>query len=84
MRGLWGLGRLTTEQSIAAFTSYFTASPSGQRAVLSTRDDYTTLCAVLITTVAHTWPLHWRFDYVGWTNRNRWADHQFNPPTNTS
>jgi lycopene beta-cyclase len=77
MRGLWGLGRLTTEQSIAAFDAFFNASPRGQRAVLSSRDDYTTLGAVLVDTVAHTWPFHWRFDFVGWANRNRWTDYTF-------
>ncbi|WP_039796897.1 lycopene cyclase family protein [Nocardia araoensis] len=80
MRGLRGLGRLTSKQSIAAFDSFFTASPRGQRAVLSTRDDYPAMCAVLVDTVAHTWPFHWRFDYIGWTNRNRWVDHQFDLP----
>lgn len=76
-RGLWGLGRLTTEQSIAAFGSFFNSSPRGQRAVLSARDDYLTLGAVLVDTVAHTWPFHWRFDFVGWTNRNRWTNYAF-------
>ncbi|MBF6191361.1 lycopene cyclase [Nocardia beijingensis] len=77
VRGLWGLGRLTTEQSVAAFDSFFSAAPRGQRAVLSTRDDYMTLAALLVNTVAHTWPFHWRFDFVGWTNRNRWTDYPF-------
>ncbi len=79
MRGLRGLGRLTSEQSIAAFHSFFTASPRGQRAVLSTRDDYAALSAVLVGTVARTWPFRWRFDYVGWTNRNRWRNYRFEP-----
>lgn len=84
-RGLWGLGRLTTEQSIAAFDSFFNTSPRGQRAVLSTRDDYATLGAVLVDTVAHTWPFHWRFDFIGWTNRNRWTDYPFSQlPTSTA
>ncbi|WP_063820497.1 lycopene cyclase family protein [Nocardia aobensis] len=83
VRGLWGLGRLTTEQSIAAFDSFFTATPRGQRAVLSTRDDYATLAALLVRTVAHTWPFHWRFDFVGWTHRNRWTDYTFNLPART-
>lgn len=77
MRGLWGLGRLTTEQSIAMFDAFFTASPRGQRALLSAHDDYTALGAVLFNTVAHTWPFRWRYDLVGWTNRNRWLDYPF-------
>lgn len=77
MRGLWGLGRLTTEQSIAMFDSFFSASPRGQRALLSAHDDYTALGAVLFDTVAHTWPFRWRYDLVGWTNRNRWVGYDF-------
>ncbi|MFI6171735.1 lycopene cyclase family protein [Nocardia sp. NPDC051052] len=77
MRGLWGLGRLTTEQSIAMFDAFFSASPRGQRALLSVHDDYTALGAVLFNTVAHTWPFRWRYDLVGWTHRNRWLDYDF-------
>ncbi|MFI9506229.1 lycopene cyclase family protein [Nocardia sp. NPDC052566] len=77
MRGLWGLGRLTTDQSIAMFDAFFTESPRGQRALLSAHDDYTALGAVLFNTVAHTWPFRWRFDLVGWTNRNRWLGYDF-------
>ncbi|MGW4327451.1 lycopene cyclase family protein [Nocardia sp. NPDC004573] len=80
MRGLYGLGRLTTEQSIAMFDAFFSASPRGQRALLSAHDDYTALGAVLFNTVAHTWPFHWRYDLVGWTNRNRWLDYDFAEP----
>ncbi|MEU4344162.1 lycopene cyclase family protein [Nocardia sp. NPDC023852] len=76
-RGLYGLGRLTTEQSIAMFDAFFSASPRGRRALLSAHDDYTALGAVLFNTVAHTWPFHWRYDLVGWTNRNRWLDYDF-------
>ncbi|TSE02155.1 lycopene cyclase [Skermania sp. ID1734] len=72
MRGLNGLGRLTTPQSRAMFESFFTASPRGQAALLSQHDDAIGLAAVLVSTVAHTWPFHWRFDLVGWTNRHRW------------
>ncbi|WP_227998441.1 lycopene cyclase family protein [Nocardia australiensis] len=79
MRGLGGLGRLTIEQSISMFDAFFTASPRGQRALLSTHDDYIALAAVLINTVTHTWPFHWRYDLVGWTNRNRWLNHDFTP-----
>ncbi|MGW4842478.1 lycopene cyclase family protein [Nocardia brasiliensis] len=77
MRGLYGLGRLTTEQSIAMFDAFFSASPRGQRALLSAHDDYTALGAVLFNTVAHTWPFHWRYDLVGWTHRNRWLGYDF-------
>ncbi|WP_039795387.1 lycopene cyclase family protein [Nocardia araoensis] len=80
MRGLYGLGRLTTEQSIAMFDAFFSASPRGQRALLSAHDDYTALGAVLFDTVAHTWPFHWRYDLVGWRNRNRWLDYDFAEP----
>lgn len=80
MRGLYGLGRLTTEQSIAMFDAFFSASPRGQRALLSAHDDYIALGAVLFNTVAHTWPFHWRYDLVGWTNRNRWLDYDFAEP----
>ncbi|NEW38974.1 lycopene cyclase [Nocardia cyriacigeorgica] len=79
MRGLWGLGRLTTEQSIAMFEAFFTASPRGQRALLSAHDDYAALGAVLVNTVAHTWPFRWRYDLVGWTNRNRWVGYEYEP-----
>ncbi|MBF6297733.1 lycopene cyclase [Nocardia amamiensis] len=77
MRGLYGLGRLTTEQSIAMFDAFFSASPRRQRALLSAHDDYTALGAVLFNTVARTWPFRWRYDLVGWTNRNRWLDYDF-------
>ncbi|MBD0323654.1 MAG: lycopene cyclase [Aldersonia sp.] len=73
MRGLAGMGRLTTQQSRAMFESFFRASPREQRALLSAHDDAIGLAAVLVSTVAHTWPFRWRFDLVGWTNRNRWA-----------
>ncbi|MBH0777656.1 lycopene cyclase family protein [Nocardia bovistercoris] len=79
MRGLYGLGRLTTAQSIAMFEAFFTESDRGQRALLSAHADHTALAAVLVNTVAHTWPFHWRYDLVGWTNRNRWRDHPFSP-----
>ncbi|TLF65410.1 lycopene cyclase [Nocardia asteroides NBRC 15531] len=79
MRGLWGLGRLTTDQSIAMFEAFFTESPRGQRALLSAHADYTALGAVLFNTVAHTWPFRWRYDLVGWTNRDRWVDYPFAP-----
>ncbi|MEV0356917.1 lycopene cyclase family protein [Nocardia sp. NPDC050697] len=79
-RGLWGLGRLTTDQSIAMFESFFTQDERGQRALLSAHDDYPALGAVLFDTVAHTWPFRWRYDLVGWTNRNRWLNHEFSPP----
>jgi lycopene beta-cyclase len=77
MRGLFGLGRLSTEQSISMFDAFFTAAPRGQRALLSAHADYTALGAVLFNTVAHTWPFHWRYDLVGWTHRNRWVDYPF-------
>ncbi|MFG3617771.1 lycopene cyclase family protein [Nocardia sp. NPDC047654] len=80
MRGLYGLGRLTTEQSIAMFDAFFTASPRGQRALLTAHDDYAALGAVLFGTVAHTWPFRWRYDLVGWTNRDRWLDYDFAEP----
>ncbi|ONM50749.1 lycopene cyclase family protein [Nocardia donostiensis] len=79
MRGLFGLGRLTTEQSIAMFDAFFSASPRGQRALLSAHDDYAALGVVLFNTVAHTWPFRWRYDLVGWTNRNRWVGYPFAP-----
>lgn len=79
MRGLWGLGRLTTDQSIAMFEAFFTESDRGQRALLSHHSDYTALGAVLFNTVAHTWPFRWRYDLVGWTNRDRWLDYPFEP-----
>ncbi|GAB2452151.1 hypothetical protein GCM10027262_76710 [Nocardia tengchongensis] len=80
MRGLWGLGRLTTDQSIAMFDSFFNASPRGQRALLSAHDDYTALGAVLFDTVARLHPFRWRYDLVGWTNRNRWVGYDFDQP----
>ncbi|MER7454549.1 lycopene cyclase family protein [Nocardia beijingensis] len=80
MRGLYGLGRLTTEQSVAMFDAFFSASPRGQRALLSAHDDYAALGAVLFNTVAHTWPFRWRYDLVGWTHRNRWLDYDFAEP----
>ncbi|WP_330232221.1 lycopene cyclase family protein [Nocardia sp. NBC_00508] len=81
MRGLWGLGRLTTDQSIAMFESFFSASPREQRALLSAHDDYAALGAVLFNTVAHLRPFRWRYDLVGWTNRNRWVGYDFDQPT---
>ncbi|WP_188829871.1 lycopene cyclase family protein [Nocardia camponoti] len=77
MRGLWGLGRLTTAQSIAMFDAFFTESERGQRALLSAHDDYLGLGAVLFNTVAHTWPFRWRYDLVGWRNRDRWLNYPF-------
>ncbi|MBF6327624.1 lycopene cyclase family protein [Nocardia transvalensis] len=77
MRGLYGLGRLTTAQAIAMFEAFFTAPPRQQRALLSAHDDYAALGAVLFMTVARTWPFHWRFDLVGWRNRNRWVDWEY-------
>ena len=74
MRGVAGMGRLTTEQLSAMFDSFFTASDRGQRALLSEHADAVGLGTVLVNTVAHTWPFRWRYDLVGWTNRNRWAD----------
>ncbi len=78
-RGLYGLGRLTTAQSTAMFDAFFTASPRQQRALLSAHDDYAALAAVLFMTVARTWPFRWRFDLVGWTNRNRWVGYEYAP-----
>ncbi|MCP2317485.1 lycopene beta-cyclase [Nocardia amikacinitolerans] len=80
MRGLWGLGRLTTDQSIAMFEAFFTESARGQRALLTAHDDYAALGAVLFNTVAHTWPFRWRYDLVGWTNRDRWVGYDFTRP----
>ncbi|MBB5912955.1 lycopene beta-cyclase [Nocardia transvalensis] len=80
MRGVYGLGRLTTEQSIAMFDAFFTASPRRQRALLSRHDDYAPLGAVLFMTVARTWPFRWRYDLVGWTNRNRWVGYDYAAP----
>ncbi|MGQ4597161.1 lycopene cyclase family protein [Nocardia sp. R6R-6] len=77
MRALHGLGRLTTEQCTTMFDAFFSASPRGQRALLSRHDDYAALGTVLFDMVAHTWPFHWRYDLVGWTNRNRWLDYDF-------
>lgn len=79
MRGLYGLGRLTTEQSISMFEAFFTESERGQHALLSAHADYTALGAVLFNTVAHTWPFRWRYDLVGWTNRDRWVGYEFEP-----
>ncbi|MGY2060752.1 lycopene cyclase family protein, partial [Nocardia gipuzkoensis] len=78
-RGLYGLGRLTTAQSMAMFDAFFTAPPRQQRALLSAHDDYAALGAVLFMTVARTWPFRWRFDLVGWTNRNRWVGYEYAP-----
>ncbi|MCM6775988.1 lycopene cyclase family protein [Nocardia sp. CDC159] len=78
-RGLYGLGRLTTAQSISMFEAFFTAAPRQQRALLSAHDDYAALGAVLFMTVARTWPFRWRFDLVGWTNRNRWVGYEYGP-----
>ncbi|MGF6887152.1 lycopene beta-cyclase [Nocardia sp. GAS34] len=78
-RGLYGLGRLTTAQSISMFEAFFTASPRQQRALLSAHDDYAPLATVLFMTVARTWPFHWRYDLVGWTNRNRWVGYEYDP-----
>ncbi len=77
MRGLYGLGRLTTAQSISMFDAFFTASPRQQRALLSAHDDYAPLGGVLFMTVARTWPFRWRYDLVGWTNRNRWVGYEY-------
>jgi lycopene beta-cyclase len=81
MRGLYGLGRLTTAQSISMFEAFFTASPRQQRALLSAHDDYAALGAVLFMTVSRTWPFRWRFDLVGWANRNRWVGYEYPAPT---
>ncbi|MEV6771157.1 lycopene cyclase family protein [Nocardia sp. NPDC051030] len=80
MRGVYGLGRLTTAQSIAMFEAFFTRPPRQQRALLSSHDDYTALGAALFMTVATTYPFHWRYDLVGWTNRNRWVDWDYGRP----
>ncbi|NEW37194.1 lycopene cyclase, partial [Nocardia cyriacigeorgica] len=32
-----------------------------------------------VNTVAHTWPFRWRYDLVGWTNRNRWVGYEYEP-----
>ncbi|WP_280267718.1 lycopene cyclase family protein [Nocardia wallacei] len=77
MRGVYGLGRLTTAQSISMFEAFFTASPRQQRALLSRHEDYAPLGAVLFMTVARTWPFRWRYDLVGWTNRNRWVGYEY-------
>ncbi|MFD7846408.1 lycopene cyclase family protein [Nocardia sp. NPDC059764] len=73
MRGVYGLGRLTTAQSIAMFEAFFTRPPRQQRALLSAHDEYSALGSALFMTVATTWPFTWRYDLVGWTNRNRWV-----------
>ncbi|MFJ4658023.1 lycopene cyclase family protein [Nocardia sp. NPDC088792] len=80
MRGVYGLGRLTTAQSIAMFEAFFTRPPRQQRALLSAHDDYTALGSALFMTVARTWPFRWRFDLVGWTNRNRWVGWEYPRP----
>lgn len=77
MRGVYGLGRLTTAQSISMFEAFFTASPRQQRALLSAHDDYAALGAVLFMTVSRTWPFRWRFDLVGWANRDRWVGYDY-------
>ncbi len=74
LRGLAGMGRLTTPQMTAMFDAFFSASDRQQRALLSAHDDAVALGTVLFSTVAHTWPFRWRFDLMGWRNRNRWAD----------
>ena len=74
MRGVTGMGRLTTEQMRSMFDAFFTATPRQQRALLSEHDDASALATVLFSTVAHTWPFRWRYDLVGWTNRKRWVD----------
>jgi lycopene beta-cyclase len=84
MRGLYGLGRLTTAQSISMFEAFFTATPRQQRALLSAHDDFAPLAAVLFMTVARTWPFHWRYDLVGWTHRNRWVDYEYAPSQTNS
>lgn len=73
-RGMAGMGRLTKQQTVAMFDSFFTASPRGQDALLSEHADAVGLATVLVDTVAHTWPFSWRYDLMGWRNRNRWAD----------
>lgn len=50
-------------------------------ALLSAHDDYAALGAVLFNTVAHLRPFRWRYDLVGWTNRNRWVGYDFDQPT---
>ncbi|QLY31776.1 lycopene cyclase family protein [Nocardia huaxiensis] len=84
MRGVYGLGRLTTAQSVAMFEAFFTRPPRQQRALLSAHDDYTALGTSLFMTVATTWPFRWRYDLVGWTNRNRWVGWDFGPPQDLS
>ncbi|WP_067695918.1 lycopene cyclase family protein [Nocardia jejuensis] len=80
MRGVYGLGRLTTEQSVAMFEAFFTRPPRQQRALLSAHDDYSALSAALFMTVATTWPFNWRYDLVGWRNRNRWVGWDYGRP----
>lgn len=80
MRGVYGLGRLTTPQSISMFEAFFTGSPRQQRALLSAHDDFAALGAGLFLTVARTWPFHWRYDLVGWTHRNRWVGWDYGRP----
>lgn len=80
MRGVYGLGRLTTPQSLAMFDAFFTRPPRQQRALLSAHDDYSALGTALFMTVATTWPFRWRYDLVGWTNRNRWVGWDYGRP----
>lgn len=80
MRGVYGLGRLTEAQAIAMFDAFFTGSPRQQRALLSAHDDYAALGGGLFMTVARTWPFRWRYDLVGWTNRNRWVGWDYGRP----
>lgn len=82
-RGLHGMGRLTTEQTVTMFEAFFTATPRQQRALLSAHDDYAALGAALFLTVARTWPFRWRYDLVGWTNRRRWAGYYAAHPADT-
>lgn len=79
MRGVYGLGRLTTAQAISMFDAFFTAPPRQQRALLSAHADYVPLGTVLFMTVARTWPFRWRYDLMGWTNRNRWVGYEYAP-----
>lgn len=77
MRGIYGLGRITTDQSISMFESFFTATPEQQRALLSDHANYRPLATALVDTVHHTQPFRWRFDLVGLAHRNRWVGYQF-------
>ncbi|GAB2561535.1 lycopene cyclase family protein [Nocardia heshunensis] len=80
MRGVYGLGRLTTAQSKAMFDAFFTRPPRQQRALLSAHADYTALGTALFMTVATTYPFRWRYDLVGWRNRNRWLGWDYGQP----